>query len=137
MRIPRSHLEIRLLGTDAVLREILRRPFHPQPLNRSSAGAFLEPQKLPLPAQSLAETATVGFEQLGYFAGRRLATPVTLQLADVGPGRHWNGAGLNHALHRHVMGFAAGAALGVADEVHLVAIVQRRKDGHLQADLGP
>ena len=111
--------------------------FHPPQLSCSSAGAFLQPQKLPLPTQSLAETATVGFEQLGHFAGGRLATPVTLQLADLGPGRRRNGAGLNHALHCHVMSFPAGAARGIGDEVHLVAIVQGRQDGHLQADLSP
>src|ERR1700676_1557963 len=93
----------------------------PPQLSCSSAGAFLEPQKLPLPTQSLAETATMRFEQLGHFAGGRRATPVTLQLADVGPGRRRNSAGLNHALHCHVMGFPAGTARGGGDEVPLLA----------------
>jgi hypothetical protein len=40
-------------------------PWHPPQSSCSSAGAFLQPQKLPLPTQSLSETATVRFEQLG------------------------------------------------------------------------
>jgi hypothetical protein len=75
-----SHTERNHLGLENRLQPASFTSLHPSQLSCSSAGDFLQPQKLPLPAQSLTETAPVRFEQLGHFAGGRLATPVTLQL---------------------------------------------------------
>jgi hypothetical protein len=51
-------------------------------------GAFLKAEQLPLPSQPLAEAAAVFLEQFDDFAGGFLVGPVTLQFADIGPGRY-------------------------------------------------
>ncbi|MNX96339.1 hypothetical protein D3C86_1286510 [compost metagenome] len=66
-----------------------------------------------------------------------LVRPVTLVFEQhLLPG-HRHRAGLNHPLHRHVVGFLAGAAGGVGDDVHLVAFSQGFQCRESQADLGP
>src|SRR6202163_2391390 len=76
---------------------------------RALTGAFLQAQQLPLPTQTLTEAAAVFLEQFGDFAGGFLAGPVTLQFADVRPGRYRDRPRLDHALDRHVVSFTAGA----------------------------
>src|SRR5271163_1809821 len=86
-----------------------RWPSH-ESLLSASARAFHEAEELPFPAQPLAEATAMFLEQLGDLAGGIRARPVALQLAHIGPGRDRHGARLDHALHRHVVRLAAGAA---------------------------
>ena len=104
---------------------------------RALTGAFLKAEQLPFPSQPLAESAAVFLEQFGDFAGGFLAGPVTLQFADVGPGRYRDRPRLDHALDRHVVSFTAGATRCVGQKIDFIAIGQCREHRHLQTHFRP
>ena len=104
---------------------------------RALTGAFLKAEQLPFPSQPLAEAAAVFLEQFGDFAGGFLAGPVTLQFADVGPGRYRDRPRLDHALDRHVVSFTAGATRCVGQKIDFIAIGQCREHRHLQTHFRP